>query len=287
MANYDRKPLDPSLYSVDPRLARLFKSSTGIQDDEALKVHILRIQAEAYQEFPYPCIRLFSFTKLAIPEVPLYNEVIRQGRRRPDAILLEIGVGFGNDIRKVIDDGYPLQNIVVTDINPQLWDIGHRLFCSDSRSFPVKFVQADIFDERSLSTQTPLLHFRPDLRTLRALTPLKGYVTAVAIQMVFHLFDLTRQTLLAHRIAQLLSHSRGSMIVGRQMGDVYARDIMLQGSPHFVHNAATWEHMWSKVFPPGTVEYRSELVDVPREIMAATRDMVFVTQFLTWSIRVL
>jgi hypothetical protein len=48
MVNYDRKPLDPSLYSLDPRLARLYKRSTGIYDDAQLKAHILRIQSEAY-----------------------------------------------------------------------------------------------------------------------------------------------------------------------------------------------------------------------------------------------
>jgi hypothetical protein len=48
MVNYDRKPLDASLYSIDPRLARLLKASTGIHDDAQLKAHILRIQKEAY-----------------------------------------------------------------------------------------------------------------------------------------------------------------------------------------------------------------------------------------------
>ena len=48
MVNYDRKPLDPSLYSPDPRLHKLYKKSTGIHDDAQLKAHILKIQQEAY-----------------------------------------------------------------------------------------------------------------------------------------------------------------------------------------------------------------------------------------------
>lgn len=48
MVNYERKPLDPSLYYLDPRLAKLFKLSTGIYDDAQLKAHILKIQEEAY-----------------------------------------------------------------------------------------------------------------------------------------------------------------------------------------------------------------------------------------------
>ncbi|KAF8520668.1 hypothetical protein JB92DRAFT_2894244 [Gautieria morchelliformis] len=287
MVNYDRKPLDASLYSIDPRLAKLLKASTGIQDDAQLKAHILRIQKEAYESFPYPCIRLFTFTTVAVTQVPFYNEVIKQGRRRPDALLLEIGVGFGNDVRKVVDDGYPVQNIVVSDINPQLWEIGHRLFRSDSRSFPVKFVQGDIFDERALSTHTQPSPYRPDLRMLRNLTPLTGHVTAISLQMVFHLFDLNRQTILARRLAHILSPSPGSLIVGRQMGSATPREILLHGNPHYVHNAESWERMWSKVYPRGSVEYRSVLQDLPPDIVTAAKDMVTVTQFLNWSIRVL
>ena len=132
MVNYDRKPLDPSLYYIDPRLAKLFKRSTGIQDDAQLIAHILKFQKEAYDVtsppphpyqffkvlitfsigFPIPMhpsllvykvhahfitssldAHLFHSYRLGVTECPLYNEVIRQGRRRPEALLLEIGVG--------------------------------------------------------------------------------------------------------------------------------------------------------------------------------------------------
>lgn len=46
---YPKVPLDHSLYYVDPKLAHLFKQSTGLHDDDKLKTHILRIQAEAYE----------------------------------------------------------------------------------------------------------------------------------------------------------------------------------------------------------------------------------------------
>lgn len=151
----------------------------------------------------------------------------------------------------------------------------------------MKFVQGDIFDERALSTQVLPSPYRPDLRHLRSLTPLKGHVTTIALQMVFHLFDLNRQTLLARRVIQLLSRSPGSMIVGRQMGSINPRELLLQGSPHYLHNPDTWERMWAKVCPRGSVEFRTALVDLPPDLLIATKDMLNVTQFLTWSIRVL
>lgn len=151
----------------------------------------------------------------------------------------------------------------------------------------MKFVQGDIFDEKTLSTQSQLYPYRPDLRSLRNLTPLRGYVTTAVLQMVFHLFDLDRQTILARRVAHLISSSPGSMIVGRQMGSSNARVLYLQGNPHYIHNPDSWERMWSKVYPRGKVEYRTALVDLPPDLMASTKSMLGVTQFLTWSIRIL
>ncbi|KAF8520803.1 hypothetical protein BU17DRAFT_46301 [Hysterangium stoloniferum] len=285
MSGYEAVPLDESLYSLDPRLARLFKQSTGIWDEDQLKAHILKVQAEAYAAYPYPCIRLFSFTQLAVTEYSLYNDIIRHGRTQPEALLLEIGVGFGNDIRKMVADGYPIHKIVLTDISAPLWDIGHRLFCSSARTFPVKFIQADIFDHNALSPHVPPPPIRPDIRYIQTLTPLKGYATTITLQMVFHLWDLKLQIQLARRIAALLSPIRGSVVVGRQMGDKHARTLMISKKPHYLHNPESWERMWAVVFPPGSVEYRTSLIDLPPRLQAASAGMLGVTQFLTWSIR--
>ena len=71
--------LDPSLYKLGDEEAAFFKQSTGIQDSEKLKQHILQVQKEAYavrgvteikalelksfaQVYPYPCIGRFGFT---------------------------------------------------------------------------------------------------------------------------------------------------------------------------------------------------------------------------------
>jgi hypothetical protein len=127
----------------------------------------------------------------------------------------------------------------------------------------------------------------PDVRMLRTLSPLKGHVTTVTLTMVFHLFDLDCQTLLAHRIAQILSPTPGSMIIGRQMGSINPREISLQGNPHYVHNTDSWERMWSEVYPRGAVEHLAVLVDLSPDIIAAAKDMVTVTQFLNWAIKLL
>ena len=45
--------LDESLYDLTEEERAFFKQQTGISDDDELKAHILRLQAEAYEV----CIR--------------------------------------------------------------------------------------------------------------------------------------------------------------------------------------------------------------------------------------
>ena len=44
-----RASLDESLYSLTEEERTFFKQQTGIPDDDELKAHILRVQAEAYE----------------------------------------------------------------------------------------------------------------------------------------------------------------------------------------------------------------------------------------------
>ena len=42
-------PLDENLYALPEEGRTFFKQQTGIPDDDELKAHILRVQAEAYK----------------------------------------------------------------------------------------------------------------------------------------------------------------------------------------------------------------------------------------------
>lgn len=62
-----RPPLDESLYPVksgeDPELFQFLQKEIGIQDEEELRQHVLRVQAKAYDHYGYPCIRHFAFLR--------------------------------------------------------------------------------------------------------------------------------------------------------------------------------------------------------------------------------
>lgn len=90
------------------------------------------------------------------------------------------------------------------------WDIGHKLFKSTPESFPVPFVQGDVFDPKHIAPASPLYTPpstpRPDLSTLASLTPLQGHVSAIHVAAFFHLFQEDGQLKAARALASLLSY---------------------------------------------------------------------------------
>ncbi|KAE9390976.1 hypothetical protein BT96DRAFT_959659 [Gymnopus androsaceus JB14] len=287
VATSKQDPLGYNLNSTDSNLESLnfFKSQTGIKDDEELKDHIMRIQSRAYELYQYPCIRVFDFTKLTMASLPAYNRVLKLGKERNGPIFLDIGCCFGTDVRKLIADGFPLENVISSDLRSDLWDFGHDLFRSTPTSFPAKFLAGDVFDDNfiTLGSDAPTYDIsRSDepksLLGLSTLTPLKGRISAIHASKLFHLFDEEMQEELACRLAALLSPTPGSVIFGHHAGSPtkgsgadskWARYRNANGTSDgahdndmFWHSPASWSEMWTrdgKIFKEGTVKVECEL----------------------------
>ncbi|KAI0653584.1 hypothetical protein C8Q70DRAFT_927470 [Cubamyces menziesii] len=273
--------LDPSLYSIDDEALEFMKSLTGIQDPEALKEHILAVQAEAYAIFPYHCIRRFSFINLKLGRLPAYQQLLTLGKERKGAISLDIGCCFGNDIRKAVYDGYPVENVVASDLHPaEFWELGHKLFRSTPETFPVPFVAGDAFDPAHLAIVPPF-YTPPDtpvphLSTLTSLNPLRGHVSAIHASSFFHLFDEEQQFQLAQALAGLLSSEPGSMILGSHGGRKekgYRTETGTQlrvgrKGPMFCHSPESWAELWDgQIFRKGTVKVDAILRDSERKYL--------------------
>ncbi|CAE6518172.1 unnamed protein product [Rhizoctonia solani] len=177
-----------SLYSLEPDELRLFQLNTGITDPSQIERHILAIQAKAFEVFSY-FIQAFMFTKLKVTRYPIYAHVLEYGRTHPDAIFLEMACCFGNDVRKAALDGFPVENIVATDLRRDFWDLGFKLFKDDPVIFPVPFLEGDIFSTRLLDLESPRSTVRPTLPDLESLTELLGHVSIIHASAFFHLFS--------------------------------------------------------------------------------------------------
>ncbi|KAI0090002.1 hypothetical protein BDY19DRAFT_1056370 [Irpex rosettiformis] len=232
-------PLDSAIYDAD---VDFLSTLTGIKDPEELKQHILKVQADAYAVFPYPCIRNFAISKTKINHYPAYQDLLKLGKERKGAIFLELACCVGNDIRRAVLDGFPASQAVGTDLNAGkqtgfypafilkqrltpfrvvskgFWDVGHMLFKSTSETFPVKFIAGDILQPSFFDPQAKVEDSPPDLTTLASLTPLVGHVSAIHASSFFHLFDEEHQLKLAHLVNALLSPEPGSIAFGAHGG---------------------------------------------------------------------
>lgn len=272
--------LDEGFY--DPAEAAWLSDITGIAGPDELKKHLLQIQREVYAIHPYPCIRLFKFAKQNIAHFPIYGDLLRLPRDRPDALFLELACGVGNDTRKAVVDGFPADRVVATDIHPEFWDIGHRVFLDTPALFPVKFVAGDVFDDAFLPP-APVAptgaapadrDAPPDLASLSTLAPLRGRVGAIYASSFFHLFGEAQQAELARRLAGLLSPTPGSFIFGSHVGRPesglrveFARPNVDARVRMFCHSPESWRALWEGVLGKGAVEVWAVLKEVQRRDM--------------------
>ncbi|KAF9446315.1 hypothetical protein P691DRAFT_761754 [Macrolepiota fuliginosa MF-IS2] len=110
-------PLDPSLLALQKEEAEFFRTLTGIKGDKELKEHIINVSSKAYETFPYPCIYNFLFTKLGMSRLPGYQRAFKLVQEHRGAILLDAACGFGNDLRKAVFDGWPVENAIAFDLD--------------------------------------------------------------------------------------------------------------------------------------------------------------------------
>jgi len=308
--------LDPSLYSnITPDDLAFFRQATATtDDDDAVKDHILNVQAKAYHVYSYPCIRRFAFIRPKIASLPAYHHALRLLNTRTDPILLDIGCccmyfvffcaiyswfAVGNDIRKAALDGWPANNIVASDLRSEFWDIGHQLFKSNPQSFPATFIQGDVFDDAFLSTDAP--HSSVPVNTITTLTPLVHRVSAIHTSSLFHLFSEDQQLLLARRLSTLLIPEAGSIIFG-QHGSRPVKGFRYE-APHrdssekfkhaymFCHSPESWKKLWTEdIFGPDQrirVKVDAELMEVERKDLkyaAILEDRFWV---MSWSVQIL
>jgi len=125
--------------------------------------------------------------------------------------LLDLGACLGQDIRKCVFDGAPSNNLYASDLFPEYEDLSYDLW-QDRDSMPRNHYIADdiLAENQKFSVGNLMMKLGP------------GQTDIIAITMFLHLFDYQNQLKVATRILRLLSHKRGSMILGSQAGVVEA-----------------------------------------------------------------
>ncbi|RFU80735.1 s-adenosyl-l-methionine-dependent methyltransferase [Trichoderma arundinaceum] len=208
---------------------KLLREYSGIPDED-VNSHIEVIKEKALQVRPYPCIRRYRFLDLIMITTDVYEEVLE--RVKDGEKFMDLGCCFGQEIRKLVQDGAPSINTYGSDLWGEFLSIGYELF-KDKDRLQTTFIAADIFDDSS------------------SLTRLSGQMNIIYVGDFFHLFNLEEQEGIAIRVAQLLVSQPGALIIGRQSGGEiageYSRVGDTSGRRHFQHNPQSWKELWERV----------------------------------------
>ncbi|THV02823.1 hypothetical protein K435DRAFT_836167 [Dendrothele bispora CBS 962.96] len=278
----DQDKVRVDLTLLDSGELALLKEHSGIQDTEELTRHIQDVVQKAQQV-------MLKFTDL-----PAYKHVLEVGKSREDALFLDIGCGLGHDTRRAAWDGYPMENIIASDLCPEFWTLGHEMFKSTPETLPVTFIPGDVFDNNFIPDEKPFTESpnaqRPSMTSLvssKSLAGLQGHISFIHASALFHLFGEESQRQLAKKLASLLSPVSGSMIFGIHRGSEHAEPeqrVNSGGETRFYHSVESWKRLWTGgegqegVFPPGSVEVE---VDV-RQLSIPPED---IHQLLLWSVK--
>ena len=156
-------------------------------------------------------------------------------------------ISVGTDVRKLVFDKYPHQNIVAVDLEQDYIDLGFELY-DDNEKNKITFFAENIFSVSLTPSPPPrqLDDVLKDLRTkkITSLEDLKGQASVLYTAHVFHLFHEEGQYQFALRLALLLKREKGSIIFGRHQGSDPAgllpsrsdRYVTLRQSPKYLHD---------------------------------------------------
>ncbi|KAF2817656.1 uncharacterized protein BDZ99DRAFT_21264 [Mytilinidion resinicola] len=213
-----------NLESIDDASRELLEKYSGIAPEKVIP-HIVEVRDKAFDIFPYPCIGLFRFLDLSIRNSPQYSEVLQ--RTKDGQKFLDIGCCFGQDIRKLVYDGAPSENLYGADLEMRFMKLGYELFL-DKETLKTKFIASDIFDPEA------------DIKQL------DNSIDIVHASSFFHLFDWKQQFQAAKRIVEILKKEPGALIIGRHLGADESGDRLsiIDKKTRYWHNSDSFKKMW-------------------------------------------
>jgi len=225
--------LDDYYQQDDPVITDTIKAIltqySNIPEPELIS-HIRAIRDKAFEVYKYPCIGSYNFLDFSIADSPIYGDLVERVKKN-GATFLDLGVCFGQDIRKLVFDGCPSGNLVGTELQPAFINFGYELF-RDREKLKTPFKTGDYFASKTA-------HDLPEQSF--------DFIHSGAF---FHLFTWEEQVEAISRAVQLLKHKPGSVIFGRQAAkDVPGEfpEMTARSGPMYMHNAESFRKLLHEV----------------------------------------
>lgn len=144
--------------------------------------------------------------------------------------LLDLGCCFGQDLRQLVADGAPSENIYGLDIEGPLIDVGYDLFM-DRGKLKSTFFVADVFTRGTDWSQ------------------LEGKMDIINASAFFHLFPWPKQIEASCLLVRFGRSKPRTVIIGRQMGSLTPGEFpsLIEGETGYRHDIHTLQKLWDEV----------------------------------------
>ncbi|KAL4744989.1 hypothetical protein BDW72DRAFT_199075 [Aspergillus terricola var. indicus] len=227
-----------------PDIAReIFRDYSGIPEDQ-ITAHVHHVRDQAWDILPFPCIGLFRFLDFPAYLQPVYPEVL--SRIRSGETFLDLGCCFGQDIRKLVHDGVPGENLIGVDTEPRFLELGYQLF-KDKDSLKAHFLTGDVLAEDFLAEW-------------------RGKIDIIFLGSFLHLFSFEQQTAIVKQLTRLL-RGKSSLVFGRHLATTGRGGTLKEnacGWSLYHHSKETIQQLW-ETDASGKWEVTSELIPYASE----------------------
>lgn len=144
---------------------------------------------------------------------------------------LDVGCCFAQDIRKLVHDGAPAENLWGLELQHEFITLAYEFFRDSTSLQNAHFIAADLLD-----------------RSQPELAAAKGSFGVIQLGMILHIWDRPGQIEACRRTIELLSPVHGSMIIGQSIGHIDGIQGPGRGGKRiFKHNPQTFRSMWDEL----------------------------------------
>jgi len=222
-----------------------------------LRNHLLTMRECAWKKFNYPCLGRWTFLHFSIQHNPIYKEILEKCKNE-GATLIDFGSCLGQDVRQLVYDGVPLDQIRGYDLDPFFIEQGYQLFRDGELMKEKKiFSSGDIFNDQFLETVEPA-----------------DYLHAGSF---IHLFDGKTQREVCRRLSRLSKCA----IIGRQVGASVPEErpaaFVSDGTKMMWHSPESFARMWDEA-TEGKWQVESATLQTTDEIKNTGQMLIFVVR---------